>query len=171
MKTKKLGRPKKEEVPAVTVPVPAAVPDIGKQLESLTDIVLSLSSEVKELRDQKTVEVPKEEQYEPKTHVPKQYLDTVREILGPEFGVESNLAEQDYGIQAVDDPRMLHIIVPNKYNALTEQERLNTSVDHTSSELRDIRSKVIEDENDLRIWCEQIRNHIMKYLQDEGKPR
>ena len=166
---KKLGRPKKE----VNFPEP---PDISKQLGELTDIVLSLSNEVKELRDQKLVPVAEAEQYEPKTHVPKQYLEVVREVLGPEFGVESNLAEQDYGIQAIDDPRMLHIIVPDKYNVMNVNEKKNESVNLKqeklpSQPLKDIRSKVIEDDNSLRIWCEQMRNHIMKYLQDAGKPR
>ena len=176
MKTKKLGRPKKDETTIQVEKVTPVMPDISKQLTDLTDIVLSLSREVKEIRDQKAVAVKEEDVYEPKTHVHPTYLATIREVLGPEFGVESNLAELDYGIQAIDDPRMLHIIVPEKYNVLTEKEKENQAVTKgqkviPSDRLKDIRSKVIEDDNDLRLWCEQIRNHIMKHLQDEGKPR
>lgn len=173
---KKIGRPRKEtNVPEITPTEPLA-PNISKQLTDLTDIVLSLSNEVKEIRDQKAVAIKEEDVYEPKTHVHPQYLATVREVLGPEFGVESNLNEEDYGIQAIDDPRMLHIIVPDKYNTLTEKEKENQAVTKgqktiPSMRLKDIRSKVIEDDNDLRLWCEQIRNNVMKYLQEEGKPR
>ena len=174
-KTKKIGRLKKEESIKV-LPGDIQIPDISKQLTDLTDIVLSLSNEVKGIRDQKAVEVKEEDIYEPKTHVHPTYLATVREVLGPEFGVESNLAKEDYGIQAIDDPRMIHIIVPDKYNTLTEKEKENQAVTKgqktiPSTRLKDIRSKVIEDDNDLRLWCEQIRNNVMKYLQDEGKPR
>ena len=48
MKTKKIGRPKKESVEPSSMVEGTVGPDISKQLTDLTDIVLSLSKEVKE---------------------------------------------------------------------------------------------------------------------------
>lgn len=165
--TKKLGRPKKE-VSGTTVSeesIPAAktdTVDVGKQIAELSEIVLELSKDVKELREKKVSPVEKEA-YQPKTHVTPSYVQIIHEVLGGDFGVESSLSTEDYGIYAIDDPRMIHLVVPERYNTLTAQEK--------KMGLMDIRSKVIDDENDLRIWCELVRNQIAKYFRLSGTPQ
>ena len=161
--TKKLGRPKKEETNGSETTVASApMSDVSKQISELSEIVLELSRDVKELREKKALPLEKDV-YEPKTHVAPSYVQIIHEILGGEFGVESSLSTEDYGIYAIDDPRMIHLIVPEKYNTLTEQEK--------KMGLKDIRSKVIDDENDLRIWCELVRNQIAKYFRQSIAPQ
>ena len=134
---------------------------VDDKLDQLIDIVSGVADRVKALEEIEPV-ATEVKAYEPKTSVPNRYVQIVLQILGPRFGIEKELDEETYGTRANNEPNLYHLIVPEDYSTLTESER--------EMGMRDIRSKAIDGDDDLKNYCSLVRNQIIKYHQKEGKP-
>jgi hypothetical protein len=129
--------------------------EFEKEFKILVKVVDKLS-EVKSSKENTRENVPKKSNFIPTGYVPENYRKIVDEILTPEFGLDCKEFNDSMDFR-------IDIIVPDKFNSLTLQEKQNG--------IKDIRSKVISrtlGENGVRDWVQKVRENLNKFYASSG---
>lgn len=136
--------------------------------QSLIEVVGSLAEKVAKLEDKTQIETSvivetdkgmdsdNDETY-PLTYIPRKWRELVDNILDARFGIK------------IDDfdnttDQMLHIIVPDEFSSLTNEDK--------AKGVKDIRSIIIKRasaENDIKSWCQKIRINLSHFYSRSGK--